>query len=206
MYIISPCSRETPKTPGSVWDFVARAPVSNQGRGSEIFPNRTRGPQGGWKIIPRKLLGSEPLPPSRSWYFSLSPATDRVRNSPGPSSCFVHVFVQARATSREHTRATACFSCRRRRRRRRCPVVGSCVPRFLSRVCVRGARRSIFQAVAHEKRSSWGRVPQRYGRRSVGRSVGRSASVTSLRLHRERGETWRRAGIISGGDGGVRSS
>lgn len=44
------------------------------------------------------------------------------------------------------------------------------------RVCT-WARRSIFQAVAHEKRSSWGRVPLWHGRRWP-------AGVTSVRLHR----------------------
>jgi len=82
------------------------------------------------------------------------------------------------------------------------------------------ARRSIFQAVAHEKRSSWGRVPpHRYGRRRRWRRRRRrrrrwqrrrrrtKPGVTSpLFVYTEnaREETREsRAGIISSGDAGA---
>jgi len=83
------------------------------------------------------------------------------------------------------------------------------------RVCT-WARRSIFQAVAHEKRSSWGRVPpHRYGRRWRRRQRRRQRrrrrrtkpGVTSplVRLHRRTREKIREscAGIISSRDAGA---
>lgn len=67
------------------------------------------------------------------------------------------------------------------------------------------ARRSIFQAVAHEKRSSWGRVPPRYhGWRRRRRRRQTKPGVTSPSVYtKNAGEETESSGIISGGDAGA---